>query len=206
MHKEILSSTQIELLPFIKEIKRNFYLVGGTAMSLQIGHRRSIDFDLFKSAETLNLKAIKASYKKIRTKEKRIIYESFDQIHFQVKDVKITFFAYPYKIKADISFETICRMPDLLTLSAMKVFALGGRAKWKDYVDLYFILKYHYSLEQISKKAIEIFEDSFSPKLLRQQLAYFDDIDYSEEVEFIRHEVSKDEIKSFLIDIAVERF
>jgi len=47
MHKEILNSAQIDLLPLVKEFKRGFYLVGGTAIALHIGHRRSIDFALF---------------------------------------------------------------------------------------------------------------------------------------------------------------
>jgi len=46
MHKNILNSNQLELLPLVKEFKRTFYLVGGTAIALQIGHRQSIDFDL----------------------------------------------------------------------------------------------------------------------------------------------------------------
>ena len=48
MHPDILSKEQAELLPLIQQFKREFYLVGGTAIALQIGHRRSIDFDLFK--------------------------------------------------------------------------------------------------------------------------------------------------------------
>lgn len=48
-------------------------------------------------------------------------------------------------------------MPDLLTLSAMKAFALGRRAKWKDYVDMYFILRDHYDIHTVSSKAQEIF-------------------------------------------------
>ena len=47
MHKEILTKEQVELLPLLKEFKGKFYLVGGTAIALHIGHRRSIDFDLF---------------------------------------------------------------------------------------------------------------------------------------------------------------
>lgn len=205
MYKEILTQSQIELLPFIKKFRRNFYLVGGTAIALQIGHRRSIDFDLFTKAESLNLQIIKKIYKEIQAK-KRITYEAFDQIHLQVNDVKITFFTYPYAVEAELSFETICKMPNLLSLSAMKVFALGGRAKWKDYVDLYFSLKSFYSIDQISKKAEDIFGDSFSTKLLRQQLSYFEDIDYSEEVEFIGKEIPKEEIKSFLVNVATEKF
>jgi len=45
-----LTKKQIELLPLIKSFKKEFYLVGGTAIALHLGHRRSIDFDLFKYA------------------------------------------------------------------------------------------------------------------------------------------------------------
>ena len=44
MYKEILNSQQIELLPLMSQFKREYYLVGGTAIALYIGHRRSIDF------------------------------------------------------------------------------------------------------------------------------------------------------------------
>jgi len=44
MHLQILSDQQRELLPFIAKFRRNFYLVGGTAIALHIGHRRSIDY------------------------------------------------------------------------------------------------------------------------------------------------------------------
>jgi hypothetical protein len=80
----------------------------------------------------------------------------------------------------------------------MKAYALGRRSKWKDYVDLYFILKNYYSFDQISKRASEIFDQLFSEKLFRAQLSYFDDIDYSEEVEYIVPEVPKDEIQTWL--------
>ncbi len=51
MHKEILTKKQIELLLLVKKFIKNFGLVGGTAIALQIGHRRSIDFDLFSLKE-----------------------------------------------------------------------------------------------------------------------------------------------------------
>ncbi len=49
MHKEILNANQIKLLPIIGEFSKQFILVGDTAIGLQIGHRQSIDFDLFTS-------------------------------------------------------------------------------------------------------------------------------------------------------------
>ena len=50
MHKEILNDSQLELLPAMKCFRREYYLVGGTAIALHLGHRRSIDFDMFKSS------------------------------------------------------------------------------------------------------------------------------------------------------------
>ena len=86
----------------------------------------------------------------------------------------------------------------------MKAFALGRRAKWKDYVDLYFIIHDYYTIEEISREAKKIFDQQFSEKLFRQQLAFHKDIDYTELIEFLVQPVSDEEIKSFLIDKATD--
>ena len=88
----------------------------------------------------------------------------------------------------------------------MKAFALGRRAKWKDYVDIYFILRDHYSINQIVSEAEKIFNQQFSSKLFRQQLAFHKDIDYTEPVEFIATAIPDNEIKEFLIDKATDLF
>jgi len=51
MFKNILNKNQLELLPLINEFNREFYLVGGTAIALHLGHRQSIDFELFKTKQ-----------------------------------------------------------------------------------------------------------------------------------------------------------
>jgi hypothetical protein len=51
MHLEILNAAQFELLPVLSQFKREYYLVGGTAIALHIGHRQSIDFELFKEKD-----------------------------------------------------------------------------------------------------------------------------------------------------------
>lgn len=101
------------------------------------------------------------------------------------KGVKITFFSFPYKVPINSELPGIIKIPDLLTLTAMKAFALGRRAKWKDYVDLYFIIKYYYSVQEISVKAKLIFKDFFIEKQFIAQLGYFKGINYSEEVTFL---------------------
>jgi len=94
---------------------------------------------------------------------------------------------------------------ELLSLAAMKAFALGRRAKWKDYVDLCFMLKNCFSIKDISMEADRIFGELYSEKLFRQQLAFHKDIDYSETVEFLPgFEMDEQEVKEFLIDKALQ--
>lgn len=96
-------------------------------------------------------------------------------------------------------------MPDLLTLAAMKAFALGRRAKWKDYLDLYFILKDFHTFREIADKATEIFKEQFSEKLFKMQLGYFKGINYEETVTFlIPNPPTETEVQEFLINISIE--
>ena len=88
----------------------------------------------------------------------------------------------------------------------MKAFALSRRAKWKDYVDMFFILRDHYSIKEIANQAQKIFGQLFSEKLFRSQLAFHKDIDYTEPVRFIVEPVSDDEIKNFLVEKAIDLF
>lgn len=68
----------------------------------------------------------------------------------------------------------------------MKAYALGRRAKWKDYVDLYFAMGKSGGIENVITRAKHMFAHEFNEKLFRSQLAYFKDIDYSEKVIFLK--------------------
>jgi Nucleotidyl transferase AbiEii toxin, Type IV TA system len=202
MHLEILSKEQVELLPLISKFKREYYLVGGTAIALHIGHRESIDFDLFKLA-ALRKNDI---YKKVTASKfgYKFGYENYEQLNLIINKVKFTFFSFPHKLPINDEIKGIIKMPDLLTLAAMKAFALGRRAKWKDYLDLYFILKKFHSVEEIGKKATELFGEMFSEKLFKMQLGYFNGINYDEEVTFlIPNPPTQDEVKEFLTEISL---
>jgi hypothetical protein len=121
-----------------------------------------------------------------------------------IKSFKREFYNYPFQVDASCEFEKSIRLPELLDLAAMKAYALGRRSKWKDYVDLYFLLKDHFTIHQISTRASGIFEDLFLEKLFRAQLSFFTDIDYSEAVDFIVPPVPEKEIQAFLIEKAVD--
>lgn len=183
MHKEVLNERQLELLPVMSQFRREYYLVGGTAIALYIGHRRSIDFDLFKLSginHKKNLGKLSAS-----GFEYTVTRHVMEQMNLIVNDVKVTFFQYPFAVEPTNRFETYFRMPSLLQLAAMKAYALGRRSKWKDYVDLFFLLSEHLGLTDISTCATELFGELYSEKMFRSQLCYFDDIDYTEQVDYI---------------------
>ncbi|MBI5465816.1 MAG: nucleotidyl transferase AbiEii/AbiGii toxin family protein [Candidatus Kerfeldbacteria bacterium] len=203
MHKEILTKEQNDLLPLVKEFSNDFILVGGTAMALHIGHRRSIDFDLFSYGEFNNVK-IKRKIFRYHKIDKTYINET-GEYTFLINNVKMTFYNFPHKIKASARLDKIIRLPDLITLAAMKALALGHRGKWKDYVDLYFILKNYYSLDEISRKGGEVFGGGFNERIFREALAYFDDINYSEEVIYMKgYEISDAKIKKSLVDFSLK--
>jgi Nucleotidyl transferase AbiEii toxin, Type IV TA system len=181
MHLSILSETQKQLLPFVKTLRKEYYLVGGTAIALYIGHRMSIDFDLFKKSNVHRAKLNKVLL--AANIGFQLIFADTESFHILASGI---------------------RLPSLLDLAAMKAYALGRRAKWKDYVDLYFILRDFYTLQEIIERTQILFEGVFSPKLFRQQLCYFEDIDYTEEVSFLDGFAVQDaEIKAFLTNIAL---
>jgi hypothetical protein len=201
MCTEILENSQYQLLSLIEKFKREFYLVGGTAIALQLGHRRSIDFDLFKT-KSINKKKIISQIENQKLTYK-LIYQESDQLHVLVNDVKMTFFEYGFEVPHTVWFEKIISMPTLVDLAAMKAYALGRRAKWKDYVDLYWLLKNVCTLKEICIRAQKIFGELFSEKMLRQQLCYFKDIDFSEEVIYMKEEIPKETIESFLTEVSL---
>ena len=205
MHKEILTTEQQGLLPAIKSFAKDFGLVGGTAVALHIGHRESIDFDLFtKNPEhPIMAKKLQRQFGRYAIID-RVLVEEDPELTFMTNTVKVTFYHFEYKIPYTERFGSYIAMPSLLTLAAMKVFALGQRAKWKDYVDLYFIMREYHTLADIVPHAEKLFGGEFNARLLREQLSYFDDVSYKEPVIYKPgFEVPDEEVKRALIEYSL---
>lgn len=201
-HPEILIENQLELLPLVKSFSSDFGLVGGTAIAIFIGHRRSIDFDLFTDKEFDNWRIRRniLRFKKIDG----VLRDEDGQYTVVIHKVRFTFFCYPFKISFSRNFDKVIGLPDLLTLAAMKAYALGRRAKWKDYVDLYFVMKDYYDISKVIKKARRIYGSEFNEKLFRAQLSYFKDIDYTEKVDYLSgFEIDDEIIKKELTDFSL---
>jgi hypothetical protein len=179
-------------------------MAGGTAVALHIGHRRSVDFDLFTQSR-LNKSRIRDLLMKIPF-DQQPVFEDFDQLHVLINGVKLTFLSYPFLIAHPLDELNVITIPSLLSLAAMKAYALGRRAKWKDYVDLYYILRDFFSIKEISEEAVKIFGRQYSEKLFRQQLSFHKDIDYSESVDYMSGAINENEIREFLIDKSTDLF
>jgi predicted nucleotidyltransferase component of viral defense system len=159
---------------------RSFGLVGGTALSLKFGHRISVDLDLF-SHEHFNNEVIIESLKNEFGNE--FIVEQKPPrfgIFCYLKDVKVDLVRYPHPlIRPSESIDGI-RMYSNEDIIAMKVQAILGRAKKKDFWDVAELLK-HYTV----KDFIDFHQEKFSTQNLLisvpQAISYFSDAEESEE-------------------------
>lgn len=201
MHLNILNLDQAKLLPLLEEFGAEFGLVGGTAIALQLGHRRSIDFDFFKT-ESFSTQKIQQRLRKL-IKIDRILIDGQEELTLIANRVKLTFYLFPFPITFTEDFTSQIKLPSLLTLSAMKAVALGKRGKWKDYVDLYFLL-HQFSLAEVVKKSQQIFGTEFNEKLFRVQLSYYTDVDKTETVDFLPgFAVTDAEVEKYLTKISL---
>ena len=199
MFENVLTDHQLALAETLMPLFRErFYLVGGTAVALLLGHRRSVDFDL---ASLHPIKPFQIERKLLTHgfSVQHVLTATGDEFSVIIHGIRITFFFFPFQVKPEFLWDRFhINLPSILTLGAMKAYALGRRSKWKDYVDLYFILKSKHSLDELIAEANTIFSASFNDKLFREQLCYFDDMDYSEGVEYMDVMPTDDEIKVFL--------
>jgi len=202
MFREILYPNQEKIIRILSLFWKNFYLAGGTSIALQLWHRKSLDFDFFSFKKIDGNKIINILKKEWYNISRILVDNKWEELTLIVDWVKLTFLYYPFEIKLENEFEWI-KLPSLNTLCAQKFYTLWRRWKWKDYVDIYYILKKFSNFSEISKLALSIFNWSYNEKLLREQLVYFEDIDYTEEVEFISKWASKSEIQDFLKKIAI---
>ena len=96
MHKEILTETQAKLLSIVALFSKKFGLVGGTAIALHLGHRESLDFDLF-SFNGFNNYSIKTKISQNSAID-TVLVNKKGEYTFLIGGVKFTFFQFPYKI------------------------------------------------------------------------------------------------------------
>jgi len=192
---EVLTSNQKAVFGKLRTLKQIGVMAGGTALAFQLRHRRSYDFDIFTSdkiAEDLPWKVRRIFGKKIK-----VIQDSENELTFFAQPkVKVTFFYYPFKPIYKIIKTTSISIFDWRDIAADKAYTLGRRPIWRDYVDLFFIIKKGHGLEKIIHDAQKKFGGLFSKKLFLGQLIYFGDLrDFK--IDFFKEAFQPTEIKKF---------
>lgn len=195
MHLEAIESEQKKAFQKLRKFS-GFYLVGGTALALQMGHRISVDFDLFSNKKITSnlLEKVKRVFEGFDIK---VIINNPDQLAVKINGVKIDFVSYPFSpILGFISFQgiNILKIPEI---AAMKAHALDRRPALKDYIDLYFILKGEYlNLEEIIDLADKKYKEEFNARLFLEQLIYLEDV-RDAKINFLEKPVLKEELQKF---------
>lgn len=181
MRVDVLTPGALELFPRLAAFKGDFYLAGGTGLALQIGHRVSVDFDLFSSAPIPKrlLKEIEETYYPNASRE--VLISNSNELTIIIAGVKFTFVHYPFPVI--LPFERIAPVPLLAVkeILASKAYTIGRRGEFKDYVDLYAGLRGgHGSLGEMLALAAEKYGDAFNDRLFLEQLVYLDDVEEAE--------------------------
>lgn len=173
MHEETISPTCFRL---IQELSRQsflnqFYLVGGTALSLQLGHRKSIDLDFFSQNEFEPMKW-KSSVHALGEVESLELRRNNLSCKINKTKLEFLYFAYPNHFPL-VSWEGI-KMLDPKDIALFKILAIIGRNRKKDIIDLYFIDKEVIDLQEIISLFFEKYEKG-DISLLKQVETLFDD-------------------------------
>ncbi len=196
MHPETLTPNAGALVPGLSRFS-DFYLAGGTALALQIGHRISVDFDFF-SAEPIE-KGLLPKLKRAFPNEKVIpAVNNPDELTAMANGVKITFLHYPFPPRQRLTEYEKIKLLGVKEIAAAKAYTVGRRGEYKDYIDLYFILRgNHSTLKEIIELANEKYGAEFNDRLFLEQLAYDEDI-IEAPIQFLKTPVARSEIARLL--------
>jgi len=179
LHLEILPKRQRDIFFAFSRLKwvSGFYLAGGTALALQIAHRRSVDFDFF-TEKPFDLQKVKRRMAlvgdyQVATESDELILDG------RINSGRVSFFNLPFPLIDNEMRAGNLRIISKKDIAAMKLLAISSRGSRKDFIDIYFLLK-EYSLEQM----FGFFERKYGKKreniyCALKGLVYFDDAEKS---------------------------
>ncbi len=181
LHLETVEPGTFSILKKLMQIPvlSQFALVGGTSLSLRYGHRTSIDLDLFfheKFENTLIEDALKNEFGKKFDYKKT--HEKFGIFCF-IENVKVDIVRFPHPLLKPIETIDGIRMYSDADICAMKIQAILGRGRKKDFWDLHELFK-HYSLAEITDWHKQKYPNQMLAISISNALTYFNDADESE--------------------------
>ena len=186
LHLEILSESQKEVLEKLGFLESfSCYLVGGTALAIQLGHRTSLDLDFY-IREKFSSKKITQNLSKLIKKTEFDADQPEGTLQGYVQGVNFSLFHYDYPlIRPLVDFPPI-KLVSLEDISAMKVAAIIQRAKQRDFFDMYYLIK-KLGLGNIITAAYAKYPwYEENNQIIFKALMYFDEADHDAEISAIR--------------------
>ncbi len=199
IYRQTLPPKTDQLLRIFSQSKPNFlssfYLSGGTALSLQLGHRESEDLDFF-TEQPFQPDALERQLLHYGTLSETELLS--DTLNTYLNGVKLQFLLYPYRlIKPLVVWEGL-NLSSVIDIACTKLQTVGMRGSKKDFVDLYFLLQ-QFSLETLlvyTKKKYA--ESDYSETHILKSLVYFDDAE-TQPMPRMHQDVSWTHLKKSLI-------
>ncbi len=195
---QTVEPSTLELLKSLmqKEYLNSFVLVGGTALALQLGNRKSIDLDMFSTTDFSSDEILSLLLNDFEI----LVNNKLPQILIStINKVKVDFikFHYPF-IRPFVEIENI-RMASVEDIAAMKLDAITGRGSKKDFYDLFFLL-HHYSIDELFSFYIEKYPHQTTFHVVRS-LTYFDDAEIQPDPIVFDKTISWEVVKEKIITI-----
>lgn len=125
-------------------LKGEFYLAGGTALALRLGHRISLDLDLFSTSASLDRQERTEIKTSLAASGPTLVNDEKDgTCHLLLEKTAVSLFRYPYKLLSPTEDWNGLRVASVPDIAAMKLSAVVGRGSRKDFIDLFFIFRQH---------------------------------------------------------------
>ncbi|MFH1407976.1 MAG: nucleotidyl transferase AbiEii/AbiGii toxin family protein [Patescibacteria group bacterium] len=191
----VLDKNRLGVFNNLKNFEGLGYLAGGTAIALQLEHRYSYDFDIFTDSPLSRNVLIKA--RDVFGTGINPTVDSSDELSFVTAEgVKVSFIHFPFPPLHKLIFTKSISLASLKDMASNKAYVIGRRGEYRDYVDMFFLLKSGITLATVVKDASKRFKGAFSERLFLEQLVFFKDIeDY--EIGFIGKAYSPQEVLKF---------
>ena len=194
LRKETVEANTLELLIRLQSESylSNFFLVGGTALSLQIGHRKSIDLDFFTIVDFESSFLINQLLEKYNLIVRNQTAQSLVGV---IDGIKVDFIRFHYPFSRPVVEIEGVRMLSVEDIAPMKLDA--GRGKKKDFYDLYFLLQ-KFNLREILNLYSEKFKHQTNFHVIKS-LSYFEDAEPEPDPIVFEKDLSWEKVKKTIL-------
>lgn len=197
LHTNILPAEQLNLFNAMTKQSwlSEFYLAGGTALALQIGHRESIDFDFFtpSSIDTFKIKERLSGLGNFS-----LLTELNDTLYALVNNVKCFFITYKYPLVNQTTNIDNIKIASNYDIGIMKLEAISGRGAKKDFIDLFFLLNQLSLTELLAGHKEKYSAAMVNHYHLYKSLIYFNDAE-EDEMPYMIEKIAWEEIKKRIV-------